>query len=119
LLRLEYLYFNHSSVLNLPDDLSVEHILPQNPALTSCWTQDFTALEQEQWLHRLGNLMLLSRRKNTSLGNLDFADKKLRYFQDNVETLPNSARVLTLPNFDSPTLKIRHDDLLARLKNSY
>jgi hypothetical protein len=119
LLRLEYLYFNHSSVLNLPDDLSVEHILPQNPKLTSRWVQDFTIAEQEQWLHRLGNLMLLSRRKNTSLGNLDFADKKVRYFQDNVETLPNSARVLALQSFDSPALQLRHDDLLARLKNSY
>ncbi|MDO9046900.1 MAG: DUF262 domain-containing HNH endonuclease family protein [Methylobacter sp.] len=119
LLRLEYLYFNHSSALNLPDDLSVEHILPQNPKSTSCWIQDFTVVDQEQWLHRLGNLMLLSRRKNTSLGNLDFADKKVRYFRDNVETLPNSARVLTLLNFDSPALKSRHDDLLVRLKNSY
>lgn len=119
LMRLEYLYFNHSSVLNLPDDLSVEHILPQNPASTSRWTQDFTAADQAQWLHRLGNLMLLSRRKNTSLGNLDFTDKKTRYFKENVETLPNSARVLTLADFDAAALQARHADLLIRLNGSY
>ena len=43
---------------------------------------------------RLGNLMLLSRRKNASLGNLDFADKRTRYFADRVESLPNSQRLL-------------------------
>jgi len=119
LLRLENLYFNHSSVLNLPDELSVEHILPQTPSPTGYWSQTFTPVQQEEWRHRLGNLMLLSRRKNTSLGNLDFTAKKIRYFQGNVETLPNSVRVLTLPTFDLPVLKLRHDDLLNRLLNSY
>jgi hypothetical protein len=119
LLRLEHLYFNHSSVLNLPDELSMEHILPQTPAATSTWSQDFTPAQHEKWVDRLGNLMLLSRRKNTSLGNLDFADKKVRYFKDNVETLPNSARVLTLPSFDLPALGSRQDELLKRLRDSY
>ena len=118
LLRLEHLYFNHSSALNLPDKLSVEHILPQNPAETSRWEQDFKE-QKELWLHRLGNLMLLSRRKNTSLGNLDFAAKKERYFKDHVEILPNSVRVLNLPVFDLPTLEARHRELLDRLRDSY
>ncbi len=65
LLRLENLNWDQlPSDLNLPDELSVEHIMPQNPAEKSQWVNDFKG-EQERWLHRLGNLMLLSRRKIT------------------------------------------------------
>jgi hypothetical protein len=57
---------------------------------------DFSGDEREAWTHRLGNLMLLSQRKNASLGNLDFADKRKRYLETRVESLPNSQRCLGL-----------------------
>jgi hypothetical protein len=63
--------------------------------------------------------MLLSRRKNTSLGNLDFVKKKCKYFKENVETLPNSLRVLNLPEFTPTTVQARHEELLAKLSASY
>lgn len=119
LLRLEYLLSNHTAMLNLPDDISVEHILPQTPTANSQWVTDFTQEERETWLHRMGNLMLLSRRKNTSLGNLDFAAKKIRYFEDRVESLPNSQRVLILTSFGAAELQTRHQELLQRLQLSY
>ncbi|WP_172965236.1 HNH endonuclease family protein [Candidatus Thiodictyon syntrophicum] len=119
LLRLEYLLSAHTAQLNLPDDISVEHILPQTPADTSQWVRKFTQSEREIWRHRLGNLMLLSRRKNASLGNLDFAAKKTRYFEDRVESLPNSQRVLILNRFASAELQARHQDLIGRLQLSY
>ena len=68
---------------------------------------------------RLGNLMLLSRRKNASLGNLDFADKRTRYFADRVESLPNSQRLLASTAFALTDLETRHQDLLNRLAQSY
>ncbi len=61
----------------------------------------------------------LSRRKNTSLGNLDFADKRVRYFEDRVESLPNSQRLLALGAFALGDLEARHNDLLERLAGSY
>lgn len=119
LLRLEYLLASHAAPLNLPDEISVEHILPQTPSKTGQWVKDFTDDQQDTWLHRLGNLMLLSRRKNTSLGNLDFADKRMRYFEDRVESLPNSQRLLALGTFALADLEARHGDLLGRLAASY
>lgn len=119
LLRLEYLLASHAALLNLPDEISVEHILPQTPSKTGQWVKDFTDDQQDTWLHRLGNLMLLSRRKNTSLGNLDFADKRVRYFEDRVESLPNSQRLLALGTFALTDLEARHGDLLGRLAASY
>lgn len=82
LLRLERLYFGHASLLNLPDELSVEHILPQKPDDESLWDKNFTLEQRENWLHRLGNLILISSRKNTSLGNKDFVEKKKVYFKE-------------------------------------
>jgi hypothetical protein len=81
--------------------------------------QGFTSDDRQAWLHKIGNLMLLSRGKNASLSNLDFNDKKNRYYQDNVEGLPNSQRVLTLPQFGCSELRARHSDLLSRLEASY
>ncbi len=112
LLRLEYLLASHAAPLNLPDEISVEHILPQTPNEASQWVKDFSEEQRDAWLHRLGNLMLLSRRKNTSLGNLDFADKRARYFKDRVESLPNSQRLLVTTTFALTDLEARHKDLL-------
>ena len=119
LLRLEYLLASHAAPLNLPDEISVEHILPQSPDKNSQWIQDFSEKERQDWLHRLGNLMLLSRRKNTSLGNLDFKAKRDRYFADRVENLPNSVSVLKLTSFTPADLGVRHKDLLGKLAQSY
>lgn len=119
LLRLEYLLASHAAPLNLPDDISVEHILPQTPNKAGQWARDFTEDQQDTWRHRLGNLMLLSRRKNTSLGNLDFEAKRARYFQDRVESLPNSQRLLAMPSFVMADLEARQEDLLNRLADSY
>ena len=41
LLRLEYLLASHAAPLNLPDEISVEHIMPQTPGKTSQWLKDF------------------------------------------------------------------------------
>ena len=60
LLRLEYLLASHAAPLNLPDEISVEHILPQTLSKAGQWVKDFTDDQQNTWLHRLGNLMLLS-----------------------------------------------------------
>lgn len=119
LLRLEYILATHAAPLNLPDEISVEHILPQSPRPMSQWGRHFTEAQQAYWLHRLGNLMLLSRRKNSSLSNADFSEKKLKYISDRVESLPNSQRILASTTFAMPDLESRHRDLLARLEASY
>jgi hypothetical protein len=61
--------------------VSVEHVLPQNPSLGSQWLADFPEeSDRNAWVHRLANLVLLTRRKNTQASNLDFAEKKSKYF---------------------------------------
>ena len=79
LFKLDVLYASPDTRLQTPSQMSVEHVLPQTPEVNSQWCRDFTLEERAIWTDRLGNLVLLSRRKNSSQGRLDFPDKKAKY----------------------------------------
>jgi len=63
---------------NAKDDfITIEHIYPQTPR-TECWTKDFNSysLRERKLLNNsLGNLLPLSKPKNSSLQNKCFIDK--------------------------------------------
>ena len=62
--------------------ITIEHVLPQNPKRGSQWFRDFPDEEERtEWTHRLANLVLLSRIKNSGAGNYEFDYKKGEYFQ--------------------------------------
>ena len=60
------------------EDLSIEHIMPQNKNLSTAWQKMLGEEEwkdiQERYLHTLGNLTLTGY--NSELGDLPFAEKK-------------------------------------------
>ena len=93
LLILDYTFQNQDQKMHF-ETLSVEHVLPQNPEEGSQWSRDFSVTDRDLWTDRLANLVLITRRKNTSQGRLDYADKKKKYFQKNIDTCPNSLRLL-------------------------
>jgi hypothetical protein len=68
--------------------ITVEHVLPQNPASDSAWRTLFSDDERTYWVHRLANLVLLSRRKNSEASNYEFDVKKERYFKTKSGTSP-------------------------------
>lgn len=80
LLRLDELLAKQPGVTYHHRIISIEHVLPQNPGTTSQWRNDFTDEQRNHLTHRLGNLLLLNRRKNAQANNYDFATKKSRYF---------------------------------------
>lgn len=50
-------------------------------AAKSSWAKDFPDESgRKAWTHKLGNLALLVRTKNSKVSNLPFAEKKTRYF---------------------------------------
>jgi len=116
LFKLDVLYASADARLQRQGWLSVEHVLPQTPTPESQWCKDFTEEEREVWTHRLGNLILLSRRKNSSQGRLDFSDKKSRYFKDSVELFPNSLRVMQVERWDLEALRANHQEVLDKLR---
>jgi hypothetical protein len=98
--------------------ITVEHVLPQNPNADSRWLVDFPdAQVRISWVHRLANLVLLTRRKNAQAGNLDFDQKKTRYFSTvgGVCNFALTNPVIQEPRWDLPTLERRQADLVGRL----
>ncbi|GAA8254890.1 DUF262 domain-containing protein [Helicobacter pylori] len=67
------------------NDFHVEHILPQNPDLSSQWVKDFSEEERELYTHSLANLTLLGGTKNAQASNLDFKDKKKIYMGEEIK----------------------------------
>ncbi|WP_159615297.1 DUF262 domain-containing protein [Arthrobacter zhaoguopingii] len=74
---------------------SVEHVLPQNPAAESQWRVDFSQSDIDSVVHSAGNLVLLSKGKNSSAQNKDFVDKKNTYLSPRVTDFPRSVQVLS------------------------
>lgn len=102
------------SLLLLPSccrSLTVEHVLPQKPAATSDWGQLFTLDEQEHWVHRLGNLVLLHGRLNSAGSNKSFAEKKRTYWPDRMQyqqtNIPLTDEVAQLARWDPQAVAAR------------
>jgi hypothetical protein len=60
----------------------------------------------------LGNLVLISRRKNSSQGRLNYKDKKERYFKTNVEIFPNSVSAMQSSDWKMDTLTQHHHSVI-------
>jgi hypothetical protein len=90
LLLLEYFSQDESKInfIALSKSLQIEHILPQNPNKeNSDWKEIFSESEMESLTNSLGNLTLLSMRKNVQALNYSFHVKKEAYKdKDNVVT---------------------------------
>lgn len=119
LLKLEYLFQDHSHVFPNFEQISVEHVLPQNPAADSLWVKTFSDQDREDWTHCIGNLVLISRKKNTSLSRRDFSDKKKVYFNDYISAFPNSLRVMQYHDWTPQIVEKRHEELLKKLIDHY
>lgn len=99
--------------------MSIEHILPQTPKDDSLWKIDFTYEQREELTNKLGNLVLISRRKNTGQGRLDFEDKKKKYFDKSIESYPNSLKIMQKTSWTVVDLENNHNELITLLKKHY
>jgi len=115
LFKVDVLYASADTRLQVPVNMSVEHVLPQNPKSDSQWCKDFADEDRETWTNRIGNLVLISRRKNSSQGRSDFTDKVEKYFKSNVEIFPNSLNVMRKKKWDLDALKKHHQDVVDKL----
>lgn len=121
LLRLDDLLAKQPGVSYRHKMITVEHVLPQNPKDSSLWKQDFTDDERLQWTHRLGNLVLLNRAKNSEAQNYDFAKKKANYFTsaNGSAVFALTTQVLTQDEWTPGVIEARHENLLALLHKEW
>jgi len=115
LLKYEYLIQDNSRYEGPPNFISVEHVLPQNPPKNSKWREWFTDEEIEQYKHKMGNLVLLNRRKNSSLSNLDFDKKKERYFKGSISTFPSINHIMQKTEWRKEDIEDRTNNMIKRL----
>lgn len=101
--------------------ITVEHVLPQNPKPDSHWTLLFDEDQRIAWTHRLGNLVLLNRAKNSAAQNHDFAVKKATYFagRNGVVPFALTTQVLQHTEWNLDLLRARQVQLLGLLTEEW
>lgn len=117
LLRLDHLLSDGSASYQ-HEVVSVEHVMPQQPAPNSQWAGWVPDKAVHQlWVHRLGNLALLSRKKNSSASNRDFDWKKSAYFTKGGSTaFALTTQVLQHAEWTAAVMQQRQESMLARLE---
>ena len=99
--------------------ISVEHILPQNPPKSSQWEFDFTIDDRKAWTHKLGNLVLLSRKKNSSANNKDFTYKLEKYFSNGITDFELTKELNKSASWTVLECENRHKLMVERLMKIY
>ncbi|MEI7460447.1 MAG: HNH endonuclease family protein, partial [Pirellula sp.] len=104
--------YDHSAI-------SIEHVLPQNPSASSQWCKWFPTQElRDRWVHRLGNLLLLNHKKNSSASNYEFEKKKTAYFKKGgVSPFPLTTQAIGESEWTLKVVEARQEQAIEELKH--
>lgn len=96
-----------------PSDVQIEHILPQNPSANGEWCRVFSANDRAELTHLIGNMTLLTAKKNNSISNSDFLSKKSKIFslQEN-NCFAITVNIANMPDWTPNCIRDRQNDLL-------
>jgi hypothetical protein len=103
LLRLELVAAEHDAPQEFTAK-SVEHVLPQNPDSKGYWADHHDLGKVKEYVNTIGNLVLLSKGKNSSASNLDFPTKKEKYLKNRVSDYPRSIQILNYGDWNRNTI---------------
>lgn len=117
LLKYEYIHSDNSNEVKYKD-ISIEHILPVNPQENSKWQKDFNDNEYNRWIDNIANLVLVSGKKNSSLSNLDFDDKKIK-FKNKISNLIGAMDVFNKDCWIPSKLEERNEEIINTLFGEY
>lgn len=119
LLRLEEAAQDLSVTKSYAGRVTIEHVLPQ--ALKDpYWQTRFTQEQHSHWLHRLGNITLLSGNKNYKAQYFDF-DRKKRIYNDRNRkvSFDLTKEVCDQQEWTVSEVQQRHDRLLDLAKRTW
>lgn len=121
LLRLDELLSSAQGVTYDHPLITVEHVLPQNPKPGSQWDGLFDEELRAYWTHRLANLVLLNRAKNSAAQNYDFTAKKAKYFTGRSGVVPFAltSQVLQHSDWTPELLAARQKELIDVLAKEW
>lgn len=120
LLRLDN-FMSDGGAIYRTKTLTTEHVLPQSPKDGSEWSKNWTEEQRNEWLHKLANLILLSRRKNSQAQNYDFDEKKSIYFKGKkgLPPYPLTSDACQESKWTPTVVKKRQGELLDVLKENW
>ena len=102
--------------------LTIEHVLPQTVAADSGWESMWPDVnERAYWLHKIGNLIPLTKRHNSEAQNYEFDVKKEKYFKGKAGTTSYAlaTQVLSYSQWTPVTVRARHDALIDVYKKNW
>jgi hypothetical protein len=121
LLRLDELLSSGEATYSYPI-ITIEHVLPQNPSGCSKWIQWWNdPVARERDTHRLGNLVLLNRRQNSSANNYEFEYKKTSYFSNHngISPFAITTQVIHENEWTPSVFERRQKLLVSKLKDAW
>lgn len=112
LMRIDQEMQDESVVKSYRGRVSIEHILPQSMKNTY-WQERFSPEEHEYWVHRLGNLTLLTETRNSQASNFDFC-RKIEVYKQKLKkaSFDITKSLFELEDWTIEELKERHNELV-------
>ena len=119
LLRLDTILSKGSAFDDFPI-VTVEYVLPPNPAPCSVWEEWFPSQkEHKKYVNRLGNLVLLSRKKNSGASNYDFEKKKSYFATKGISPFVLTTKILDYEKWTPDVVEARQEELMGILKKTW
>jgi len=116
LLRLDMEQQDESVIKTYTGRITIEHILPQT-LVNEYWIQRFNPQEHDYWLHKIGNLTLISGSKNSEAQHFDFIKKKSIYEKLNSKSSFDLTKdVCRSEEWGIEDLKARNEKMKSQLK---
>ena len=115
ILRLNEFVSDGTPINYSPALLTIEHVLPQTVDYKSEWATVWAdASKREMWVHKIANLVPLTRPKNSEAQNFDFDRKKNTYFTGKKGTTayPLTTQVVHEKTWDEQTVIKRQQSLI-------
>lgn len=105
-----------------PAILTIEHVLPQTVDPESEWAITWPDVEiREKWVHKIGNLIPLTRKHNSAAQNFDFEKKKEKYFRskNGVTSYALATQVLSESSWTLEVVENRQENLINIFKTNW
>lgn len=102
--------------------LTIEHVLPQTVAQGSEWEKNWPdASVRERWLHKIGNIVPLSKRMNSQAQNYEFDVKKEKYFKGKtgIASYALTTQVLSYSEWTPDVVEKRQNELIKIYKKNW